>query len=357
MVMGHVYRCAMNYACFLAMFITITGCESHSSGSNHATDSLLAGTRHGLIAFVAATRNDPIFPILKAGAEQYHANTGGMEVRFLEPDGDGPQHQVYLLDSLDDPMLKGVCVQMNDTTTIVPALQRLKNRGVCVVSMLHPAPKEIRVGHAGFDDAAIGKALAQATVQVLGNEGTIMLLHAGIDHSCYGPRLWGFDEELRQSTNLTVLSRIDCQGKPGNARRIIQDKSARYPRLSLWVALDDWPLCTQESRTPALPSGFKLVTFSLAPHLWSFVRDGTCPALVTIDFKEIGGKALQFCEIALRNPGRNEDRYAAPVVILTNSNLAEYAGQGTRDGRSGPFDPTSLPFETTAGNSTTLPPG
>src|SRR5436309_2372833 len=57
------------------------------------------------VAFVAAGNADPIWPVLKGSAQRYAQELGTREVRYFVPDGNSPQDQIRLVQSLNDPQM------------------------------------------------------------------------------------------------------------------------------------------------------------------------------------------------------------------------------------------------------------
>lgn len=309
----------------LLLGLHILGCgEDGPSGAPPAASRPAIADRP-VIAFVAAAPNDPLWPVLKTSAELHLQQWDAFEVRFLVPEKDEPQSQADLLAALSEPRLRGLCIHIRDADAVQKQLEQLQQSGVSIVSMIQPAPTNCRVAHVGLDESAIGRALADATADLLGEQGTIMLIQAGPDHPAFGLRLMGMRERLRIHRQLEVLASIDCQADPQAALAAIQDRSPRYPRLSAWVALDDWPLRALTSDNP-LPPNTRLITFGGLPHQWPLLRSGVLPVLVAADYGELGGKALQFCENAIRNtnPQRLPDHYIAPLRTLRSEDLDAY---------------------------------
>jgi len=303
----------------------ICGCDEIPSADDAGSNAVRPKRRSEVIAFVGAARRDPLWPMLKASAEQYNHDLCSMEVRFLCPAGDSPQDQINLLRSLDDPALQGLCIRINNIAAVEPALHRLHKRGMRIVSMVQPAPQELRVAHVGFDETAVGRALAQATARAIRDQGTIMLLHAGIEHPVYGLRLIGFEEEFMAHRRIKMLASIDCRMDPLQARSIIRERSKRFPRLSAWVSLGDWPLQGLGLADDALPAGCRFITFGGTPPHWALIRNGTSPVIVAANYREMGAKAVQYCEVAIRNPTQHfEERYAAPLRTIWSTNLDAY---------------------------------
>ena len=234
-----------------------TGCEDEPAGPVDRSAARRAG---GVLAFVGAGPRDPLWPILKAGAERYDREMCMLHVDYHCPKGDSPQDQIELLQGLAGTKLRGLCIQLENVPALEPTLQDLYNRGVLIVSMIKPAPEAIRAAHVGFDEVAVGEGLADAAAQAVGEQGTVMLLHAGTGDPVYNLRLAGFDRRIAWYGQVKVLAEVDGRSDPAEGRRLIRDRFARFPRLSAWVALDDWPLRGLTLTDRPLPAGSRLVT-------------------------------------------------------------------------------------------------
>lgn len=283
-------------------------------------------SRRGFIAFVGAGPSDPLWPVIQAGAHNYDSGSP-IEIRRFNPPQDTPQSQIDLLAQLEDPDLRGICVHMSDMDTVSPVLGRLKKHGVMVVTMGAPAPSSLRIPHVGTNDTEIGEALARCTVDALGEKGgTIMILHAGDDHPVYGPRHLAFTEQLRRKSRIIVMGDLNCKGDPATARQIIKERSARYPRLDLWVAMDDWPLADGVPAGEVFgQGGQRYITFGGFPRHWSLVRDGVCPFIVAAEYGQIAVRAATICNSGIREPLQDQRDYRVPLRIIDAANLMAYS--------------------------------
>jgi len=297
------------------------GCEQAAAPPPPATRP---GPESGVIAFVGAGRNDPFWPILRTGGQLYASAGARLSIVPLCPEGDSARDQVALLAGLRDPDLRGLCIQPADIGAIQPVLNRLYNQGVCIVSMIQPVPERLRVAHVGFDEEGVGRELARLTSQVLPAEATFMLLHAGLDDPVYGPRLIGFERQMQAVRGPERLAEIDCRGDPREARAIIRDRAARYPRLTAWVALADWPLRGIPQADAAMGPSAAFLTFGGTPEHCALIRSGRSPAVLAANYRELGIKAAQFCEAAILHPSDHKPVYHAPLRTVAASNLHEY---------------------------------
>ena len=313
--------------------VMLAGCEDRSLppelASQPADQSLFTRDEYGEIAVVGASASDPLWPVIQASARRFAPNIEA-QVRFHAPAAASPQAQIDLIRSLLTPNLRGLCVQVSEPAALSGVLQDAINRGVPVVSIGHPAPATVRVGHVGFDDDEIGRLLASAVAKALDDDGTIMVLHAGSEHPAYGLRLAGFRREIRLHPRIDVFAELDCRGSSLEARRLIRERMERYPRLDAWVWLDDWPLQDEADLSTLLGPTCKVVMFGGYPSHWPLLRSGRSPVVVTADFSELGAKAVQFCDTALREPSRFESRYHAPLRTVWSIMLDAFVADWNR---------------------------
>ncbi|MHC4443975.1 MAG: sugar ABC transporter substrate-binding protein [Planctomycetota bacterium] len=308
----------------ICILLPTVGCDEGAVTEEKPTTNAQADAGKGFIAFVGAGPHNPLWPIIKNGAQRYKKNVGILEFRYFSPKGNSPQDQIELLNSLKDPQMRGLCIHIIDTKAVGYQLEQIYTRGVVIVSIINPAPEQIRAGHVAFDNEKIGRELARITVEALDGVGSIMMLHAGHDHPIYGPRLTAFTKALAGQTKIDIYAAINCDADSGEAREIIRKRSERFPRLSAWVSLDDWPLRETRNTKSLFTPGCKFITFGGTPAHWPLIRNGTSPAIVSAHYRFLGYKAAQFCETEVRHESRFKNYYSTPLRIIRSTNLDEY---------------------------------
>lgn len=287
----------------------------------------------GVIAFVGAGQNDPLWPILRAGAERFEREQGLVEVHYAAPPVVSPEQQIALIRSLINPSLRGVCVQVIDPNSLGPVLTQARQSGAQIVTIMRRV-ENIRVdGHVGYDQEAIGKALADATVRYLNSQGSIMILRDGGPDRAMRNRYESFMDVIKPVLGIERWAEAECEGDPLRARREIVSLSARFPRLSAWVSMAPWPLMgyslgSAPSTAPAvaspLPAGCTLITCGSEPWMWPYIESGLCPFVVGFNYADAGLKALQFCQAAIQAPGPGGREYGFPIRFVTPANLTDY---------------------------------
>ena len=309
----------------LAPLLLTGACDRSSPRSATGTSPSGPTAEQALIAFVGAGEADPLWPVLEAGAQRYADASAAVRIQCFSPARSSPQAQIETLRSLRRAGLRGLCVRVTDADALLPTLKQLHNRGIPIVSMIQPISRDIRAGHVGLNEAEIGKALADATLEVLDGGGSIALLHAGYEHPVYGPRRIAFEQEIRFQPEIRVFTKKDCGADPAKAREIMRTYSKRFPRLSAWVALGDWPLLDGGTDGDlGLQPGCRFVTFGGTPRQWPLIERGISTRIVAADYGELGARAVQYCEVALGEPSRFEKLYEAPLRIIRPADLDAY---------------------------------
>ncbi|MGB9624572.1 MAG: sugar ABC transporter substrate-binding protein [Phycisphaerae bacterium] len=284
----------------------------------------------GFIAFVGAAEHDPLWPILRAGAERFERNQGLIEVRYVAPAVDSPDQQVALIRSLVGPSLRGLCVQVIDPAALEPVFDLARQNGARIVTMIRRTEYPYIDGHVGYDETAVGSALAEATIQYLRRQGAIAILHDAGGDRALRDRYSAFTEAMKPAIGIERWAEIECGGNPVEVRRTMASFAARYPRLSAWVSIAPWPIMELSPRavttaaSSPLPPGCELITCGAEPWVWPFIESGICPLVVGFSYADAGLKALQFCQAATESSTIGGREYMIPIRIVTRGNLDEY---------------------------------
>ena len=219
---------------------------------------------------------------------------------------------------------QGVCVQVVDPTALSPWLATLQPRGIRVVTMMRDVAASERVGHAGVDGEAIGRALARAVTETVPERGRVMVLHAGRLDSVYGPRLRAYDALMKRFPQVHTQGRFDCQGDALRAESIVADKLTRF-RPDAWVAVGPWPLDAMRADRVVFPPGCTAVACGAFPAFWPLLREGRCAALIGAeDYSTVGHEALTICISAILNEQHQAQTYLAPAKIIRVADLDTY---------------------------------
>jgi ABC-type sugar transport system substrate-binding protein len=276
----------------------------------------------GFVAFVGAGENDPLWPILRAGAQRFDRHLGRYHVKYAAPVTPTPERQVELIRSMIGPRMRALCVHLLDREVAGPLFTEVRKNGGIVVTMVTETESDLVTGHCGYDEAEIGAALADATVRYLNDAGAVMVLYRAEGTAAQAARYKAFKEQIRFS-HVERWAELDCGGDAARARAIIRERSARYPRLGAWVSMEPWPFQAWGTES-GLPDGCRVITCGAGPTVWPRVASGACVAAVGSNYYDLGYMALQFAQNEIESPSPYPRRYTVPIRMVYPSNLDAY---------------------------------
>ncbi len=314
-VMGLAYVARAGLLC---ASVGVCGCRDDSPIGRPRPKDLLIG-------FVGAGQTDPLWPVLRGGAQRLVRESGELSVAFEAPLVACPEEQIRVIRRLMSEGMKGLCVHVRDVEAVSGVLEELNGHGVRIITMGRDVAPELRVGFCGVDDYATGVALAQTTAALF-RGGTIMVLHAGTKPAPHATRYIAFERQMRLGSGVQVLGSFDCRGDPAEATRIIRLQAKKFRHLNAWVAMDNWPLHILDDGPRLFPPSVKTQLIAVGPYptLWRYMEDGTCAAMIAAEYDRIGYNALRFCRLALTEPVSVPGIYHAPIrVVRRDDHLVE----------------------------------
>lgn len=261
------------------------------------SDTPEARTAKGFVAFVGVGEDDPRWPVLCGTARRIHADLGlgRLPLRTLAPPISSVNAQKDLLLKLRDEGLVGACVQVADPRGLTTALEALIAQGVQVITMLQPATGSGRLTESNLDDAGIGTALAEATVDAVSRKGLVAVLHADSVEASSAKRHAAFRARLAAQADVHLILEYDCQADPARARQILRETMERYPRLKAWAIVGDWPLRALKDDAPLVPPPCRLLAVDPVPEHWPLLADGRVYAMIAPRYDQIAEHAVKSC--------------------------------------------------------------
>lgn len=297
----------------LAVCATIPACDARDSSTS-------APSRLSVrIAVVGASANDPAWDVIRTVAGKIVSESPNTSVSLLAPKDGTPAGQQAVLAELQSAKVSAVCVFPNDPESLRDGVRDLVQNGTPVVLLGCDIPGSPRSVFVGPNEMEIGQAAAKASVQLLPvDRRTVMLLHAGLEHTTYGARYTGFMAQLRLEAGAELFKEFDCGGNGVKGQQIIRRQSRLYPRIGGWVLLDDWPLRRLSDSERLVPLGCSLIVCRDDPKYVSAVRRGDIDALVTFDLFDAASEAIRATiRLAQDRSDVALDRIAIPVDVVT----------------------------------------
>jgi len=274
---------------------------------------------------VGISKDDPLWPLLKAGAEAYAATVPQLQIRAVAPEKPDPAAQAELVRKNLDRPIYAVAMQTAPSEQTTQLISQLANRGIPVVLIGQDIPESGRFGYVGRDEYEAGQALADALNLALGERATYVLLHAGRKHLTYATRLRGFTARMNRFIRPKELKSLDSKVSPALVLKIICEHSQRYPNLGAFVSLGDWPVRAGLEKLRGCLSGeTTLVLPDALPEVWPLIEEGLCGAAVGTDYGRWGYEAVSLCELAFHGATQPNQRRITPPRIVRAANLSEF---------------------------------
>jgi len=295
--------------------VAVCGCRRESEQA--ADDSA------GYVALVGTAQGDPLWPVLRAKAAGFDSGARRLGIRVEAPPVVSPNLARELIEKLDGPRLRGLCVQVGDAAALAGTLESLRTRGIPVVTMMHPVRAEPPFLHSGPDPAAEGEALADALAERIGDKGMVGAVFWAADEQAETRRA-AFHERLARHADIVLLREIDCGGTPQAARRMMAEAQERFPSLAGWAAMGPWPLLGTTGGESGAAEHIILVAPGPVADPLGVVRSGRCDALILSDDAAMVARALEMCLLAMRGGEVYQPRFDAPLRKVTRDNLPRF---------------------------------
>lgn len=301
-------------------------------GCNERPKTERADKPRGFLAFVGIGQDDPVWQVLRSSARRAYDELGlsSPALRTVAPKISSVNAQKKLIETLRRQGMGTLCVQVTEPIALAGTLDSLARRGVQVVTMVRPTADDFVVFHAGIDDRAIGVMLADLVAEAVDFKGTVAVLHADSAGSGFAMRHSAFKTRMAAHPGLRVILEFDCKAYPDLAKRQIADTMKRYPRLSGWAIMGNWPLRGRRDGLAFLPTGCSLVAVDPLPEFWPLLENGSVRAMVAPQYEELARRALTACVVAAGETSLRSGMFEAPVRRIGAGELDALKDDWTR---------------------------
>jgi ABC-type sugar transport system substrate-binding protein len=278
------------------------------------------------VVVVAEARDDPTWAMWEAAARRIEQQDRAVKVDLLAPPAQSPREQQSLIQALCGQQLDAACIAPTDAAAVRRAIDELAKTGVFVVTVGRDVAGSNRAVYCGPAEMEMGRAAARACAAALEGRATktVLLLHAGQDDPIFGPRYLGFNQEIRQFREVTLLREVDCSRNRSDAVSLVRLESRKYPRTGCWVFLEDWPLRAAGAEERLVPTDCRVVLCNGSPRYFAALQDGRISALVTYDYAKSAYEAISVAaSLARDNAAVVTQHRGVDVEIVTASDLAD----------------------------------
>ncbi|HKQ47022.1 MAG TPA: substrate-binding domain-containing protein [Phycisphaerae bacterium] len=278
------------------------------------------------IVVIGEAEDEPTWAVVQATAAAFVRNNPLTHVVTRAPRTASPSAQQDLLRALEQEEIDAACIHPIDSASLREMIDVLSQRGLPIVVFGRDVHTSKRGSYCGPSDFEIGQKSVEAAIRVLAHRAkSIILLHGGLDLEDRSKRYYGFKQGLSQTTGVTLLREVDCQGDPFTSVRLVRIESRRYPRAGCWVFLDDWPLRALRDDEPLLSLGATFVLCHGSPRYFERLRDGEVQAMIGYDYqKAVSESLLAAMRMVEDRTGGFSPVVDVPVEIVTAEQLPDY---------------------------------
>jgi ABC-type sugar transport system substrate-binding protein len=276
------------------------------------------------VALVGRGPSEPAWEIVRRLSGAVPPIVAGVAFEEALPAADTPEAQRETMRGVDVRHFAAVGVWVNDPDAILGQVSEWSARGTHVVLFGCDVPDSGRSMYCGPDNIEIGTALARACVeQMRGPSRTIGLLHAGGDDPAETARVAAFRRQLALSGSVEILREVDYGGHELEARGMLADEIARYPRMGGWVLMDDWPIRGARPEDSIVPAGAALVFYAPTGAMLSRVRLTPRCAAVCPDFERMFQRGMWAAGDLAKGARLQTSVDTIALLIITRESLAE----------------------------------
>jgi len=144
-----------------------------------------------------------------------------------------PDSLVVALDAINASETDGLSVFGPDTPEVCGAIERARNRGIAVATLVADLPNSKRHHFVGIDNVAAGRTAARLMGRFIGGSGSILIItgsHLANDHK---ERINGFKTLLAQDfPALEVVSTVEGRDDADLIHKLLPDKFASWPQIN-----------------------------------------------------------------------------------------------------------------------------
>lgn len=293
----HVRGFMLGWLC-LGILVTMIGCTNKHqeliSDTDTDTDSKKTAKTNGpdyLFAIIYPYAH-PIYESVTRKAEEAAARINARLI-IKAPEEANLEQQIRMMDALVKQGVDGIAISPVDSEQLVPAINAAVNSGIPVICFESDVPDSQRHLYIGTNNYRSGQIMADVLVDILGQDGMIIIETGMRSMLAQQKRLESFLESLYKKTNITIL---DVRYNEGIAQKALQDMETmieNHPHFHALIALD--PISASESILIWKAKGLKqiLLVFGKSYETEEALNNGQITAIVSQGEDEWGKQIVE----------------------------------------------------------------
>ncbi len=175
----------------------------------------------------------PCFAGFQAAGLKY-----GIKTLEVDPQKFDVTLQAKVIEDLIAQKVDGITISANDDAGLVPVIHDAMKAGIKVITFDAPAPSSEALTYIGTDNQTAGAAAAKKMADLMGNEGTLVILQGGLGATNLNLRTQGFKEAMAQAApNIKILDVVDEGGDFAQTVNKTEAILQTYPKLKAIFAV------------------------------------------------------------------------------------------------------------------------
>lgn len=282
------------------------------------------------IVLIQGVRGDEFYVTMDCGAREA-AQELGVNLSVQGPQEFDPTLQTPIVNGVVAEGPDAILIAPTDRTAMIPPLQAAQDAGITIVLVDTIVDAEdIGVSRIATDNVEGGRVAGDALVELIGEEGRVMVITTDPGVSTVEERQQGFEEAIAEHGDIEYLGTEYSHNEPETAAQIVTSTLAAEQDLAGVFATN---LFSAEGtatglREAGLLGDVKIVGFDASPGQVEQVSEGLVQALVAQNPREIGRQGVEQAVRALRGESV-EAQISTPLTVVTEDNLQEPEVQDT----------------------------
>ena len=260
------------------------------------------GAENLVFALVPKVMSNPFFDFARDGCKKAESELPGVECLYIGPSEHTAQEQIQIVQDLISRRVDGIAVSPSNAPALSSVLQRARATGIPVITWdadLLDRDKHLRATYVGTNNYQIGRNLAEVTMALKPEGGTICIQSGGAAAANHNERMQGLRD---------TLSGKKSAHPPGE--RLTGANGWTEVAGSPLYTNDDFPLSVQQMAD----------IFVIHGELTAFVATGGFPKFVEKAYRRLVLK--------------HEDRIRSKETVLVIADTLPFQMEILRDGLS-----------------------
>jgi ribose transport system substrate-binding protein len=275
------------------------------------------------VTLIQGVKGDEFYISMDCGAREAAA-ANGVNLDVQGPDEFDPSLQTPILNGVVAQKPDAILIAPTDTKAMIAPLQQAKDAGITIVEVdTRVDDSSISVSKIATDNLEGGREAARALAELIGEEGSVLVVNVKPGISTTDQRQQGFEEEIEKYPGIEYLGTEFSNNEPAKAAAIVSATLAAEPDLAGIFATN---LFSAEGSATGLRNAgetdVRMVGFDAGPAQVKQLEEGLVQALVAQNPREIGKLGVEQAVASLKGEEVEAD-IATGLVTVTKDNLGD----------------------------------